>query len=82
VAADVGGLSTLVDHGRTGLLVDNRDPAAFAHALARVLDDPGAAEAMGVAAAARAGRYTWSTTGARLRRLYGDLTARSLVECR
>jgi hypothetical protein len=35
-----------------------------------------------VTAAARARLYTWSTTGARLRRLYGDLTARSLVECR
>ena len=26
VAADVGGLTTLVDHGRTGFLVDGRDP--------------------------------------------------------
>ena len=82
VAADVGGLSTLVEHGGTGLLVDSRAPAAFADALARVLDDPATAAAMGAVAATRAGRYTWSTTGARLRRLYGDLTSRSLVECR
>jgi hypothetical protein len=25
--------------------------------------------------------YTWSITAARLRRLYGELTSRSLVEC-
>jgi len=81
VAADVGGLTTLVDDGRTGFLVDSRDPAVYALALTKVLDDPAAAAVMGRAAAARAGHYTWSTTAARLRRLYGDLTARSLVEC-
>ena len=32
--------------------------------------------------AARARRYTWSIAAARLRRLYADLTARQLVECR
>jgi D-inositol-3-phosphate glycosyltransferase len=82
VAADVGGLSTLVDHGETGFLVDSRDPVAHAEALASVLDAPLLGASMGVTAAARARLYTWSTTGARLRRLYGDLTARSLVECR
>jgi len=81
VAADVGGLSTLVEPGRTGFLVDSRDPVAYAAAVADVLDDPAGAAALGVAAADRAGYYTWSTTAARLRRLYGDLTARSLVEC-
>ena len=33
-------------------------------------------------AAAMAAGYTWSTTAARLRRLYADLTARQLVDCR
>jgi len=82
VAADVGGLSTLVEHGETGFLVDSRDPVAHADALASVLDAPLLGARMGVTAAARARHYTWSTTAARLRRLYGDLTARSLVECR
>ncbi len=35
VAAAVGGLRTLVDHGRTGFLVDGRDPARFAAARRR-----------------------------------------------
>jgi D-inositol-3-phosphate glycosyltransferase len=81
VAADVGGLSTLIDDGRTGFLIDGRDPAQFAAAAARVLDDPALAAAMAQATVTRARRYTWSTTAARLRRLYGDLTARALVEC-
>jgi hypothetical protein len=36
---------------------------------------------MGAAAAERSRRYTWSTTAARLRRLYVDLTTRALVDC-
>jgi D-inositol-3-phosphate glycosyltransferase len=81
VAAAVGGLLTLVDDGVTGSLVDTRDPSDYATAIAAVLDDPGLASAMGGAAADRARRYTWSTTAARLRRLYADLTARTPVSC-
>jgi hypothetical protein len=36
---------------------------------------------MGNRAHLRAQGYTWSTAAARLRRLYADLTARTLVEC-
>lgn len=81
VASAVGGLRTLVDHGHTGFLVEGRDPAAFAAYAAEVLDNPRLAAALGDAAAARARRYTWSTSAARLRRLYADLRARRLVEC-
>jgi len=81
VAADVGGLSTLIDDGQTGFLVDSRNPADYAAALAKILDSPDLAAEMAGAAVTRARRYTWSTTAARLRRLYGDLTARALVEC-
>jgi D-inositol-3-phosphate glycosyltransferase len=81
VAAAVGGLRTLVDHGRTGFLVDGRDPAVFAAYADEILGNPTLAAGMGAAAAERALGYTWSTTAARLRRLYNDLTARSLVDC-
>lgn len=81
VAAAVGGLLTLVDDGLTGLLIDNRDPREFAAAIGSILDSPRFAESMSLAAAASASRYTWSTTAARLRRLYADLTSRALVSC-
>ena len=81
VAADVGGLTTLIDDGQTGFLVDSRDPARYAAAVAQILDSPGLAAAMADAAVIRSRRYTWSTTCARLRRLYADLTSRALVEC-
>lgn len=81
VAANVGGLRTLVDHGSTGYLVDSRDPADYAEAVCSILDDPARAAAFATAAAARASGYRWSTTAARLRRLYVDLTSRQLVSC-
>jgi len=81
VAAAVGGLRTLVEHGRTGYLVEDRDPTMFARSIDRLLRDPVRAAAMGEAAAAHARGFTWSTTAARLRRLYADLTTRALVDC-
>lgn len=81
VAAAVGGLRTLVEHGRTGFLVDDRDPALFAAHLDALLDDPATAAELGANAAALGRGYSWSTTAARLRRLYADLAARSLVSC-
>jgi D-inositol-3-phosphate glycosyltransferase len=81
VAAEVGGLATLVEHGRTGFLVDGRDPAAYAGYVERVLSDPRLSSTMSAEAASRARGYRWSTTAARLRRVYADITSRSLVEC-
>ena len=82
VAAEVGGLATLIDHGRTGFLVEGRDPADFAAYAAEVLDRPDTARDLAEAAVRRAGDFRWSTAAARLRRVYADLTARELVECR
>ncbi|MBV9664479.1 MAG: glycosyltransferase, partial [Actinobacteria bacterium] len=82
VASAVGGLRTLVDHGRTGFLVEGRDPDAFAADVRRILDDPMLAGEMAIEAALQARQYTWSIAAARLRRLYSDLTSRQLVECR
>jgi D-inositol-3-phosphate glycosyltransferase len=81
VASDVGGLRTLVDHGETGYLVDGADPAMYAAHIDRLLGDPELAQRLGAAGADRAWQYTWSTTAARLRRIYADLTVRALVSC-
>ena len=54
VAAAVGGLRTLVDHGRTGFLVEGRDPAVFASYAAQVLDSPLLAAELSRQAAQRA----------------------------
>jgi D-inositol-3-phosphate glycosyltransferase len=82
VASAVGGLLSLVDDGRTGRLIEGRNPTDYARAVAEILDDDVLRSAMGAAAVERARRYTWSFAAARLRRLYGDLTVRELVTCR
>ena len=82
VAAAVGGLTTLVDHGRTGFLVEDATPEAFAEAAGAVLADPLLAERMGTAAVVRARRYTWAHSAAVLRATYEELAAGNLVECR
>ncbi len=82
VAAAVGGLRSLIDHGDSGLLVEGRDPVRYAAAVDTLLADPAAAAVMGGRAAERARRYTWGFAAARLRRLYGDVAAeRPAVLC-
>jgi D-inositol-3-phosphate glycosyltransferase len=81
VASAVGGLLTLVDHGHTGFLVQGREPEVFAAYTAELLENDALAWEMGVSAAARAKRYTWTQAAARLRRLYADLTVGALVDC-
>jgi D-inositol-3-phosphate glycosyltransferase len=81
VAAAVGGLRSLVQHGRTGFLVSGRDPRDYAAAISRVLSDPELAHELSVGALMASRDYTWSMTAARLRRVYADLATRALVQC-
>jgi D-inositol-3-phosphate glycosyltransferase len=81
VASSVGGLTTLIADGETGFLVERGGAEAFAAYVVKILTDEGLAARLGAAAAARARGYTWALAAARLRRLYQDLTARSLVDC-
>ncbi len=81
VASAVGGLRTLVDHGHSGYLVEGRDPADYASWVDAILGDPVLARRLAVSAAARARTYTWSSSAVRLRRLYEDLTTRTLAPC-
>lgn len=82
VANAVGGLLTIVEHGRTGFLVADRQPDVFARHIANILDDPALSARLSVQAAERARGYTWSFAAARLRRAYADLTARNRVVCK
>jgi glycosyltransferase involved in cell wall biosynthesis len=72
-------LRLLVDDGVTGFLVDERDPAAYAARIDRILSDE--CGELGAHAYARSTRYRWSIAAARLRRHYDDLTARATVKC-
>ena len=81
VAADVGGLRTLVDHGRNGIRVPGRDPARYTEAVLSILDDPELSASMARRGAEMASRYSWKATAARLRRIFADLSSRVLLDC-
>jgi len=81
VAAAVGGLRTLVRHGGTGYLVEDGDARTYAGFAAAICADGLLQAELGAGGAAMAAGYTWSIAAARLRRLYGDLTSRALIEC-
>jgi len=81
VASAVGGLTTLVDHGHTGFLVEDPDPRAYADAVRTVFDEPLAAERFSTASVLRARRYTWRAAAAALVELHDELASGRLVEC-
>lgn len=81
VASAVGGLTTLVDHGRTGYLVGPNDVAGFAHYLGELLDDRSLARLLGAAASERNAGYTWAGAARGLSALCTTLTERDLVTC-
>ena len=81
VASDVGGLRSLIDHGRTGYLVEEPSPEAFAAWVRQILAEPLLAERLSTGAVLRARRYTWARAAHLLREIYAELTVGRLVEC-
>ena len=81
VASAVGGLTTLVDHGSTGFLVEDPDPRAYAAAVRRVFEEPLAAERLSTASVLRARQYTWPAAARALVGLHDELAQSRLVEC-
>ncbi|HXZ62957.1 MAG TPA: glycosyltransferase [Acidimicrobiales bacterium] len=81
VASAVGGLTTLVDHGRTGFLVEEGDPDAYAAAVRRVFAEPLTPERLSTAAVLRARGYTWRGAAETLVELHDELVAGRLVQC-
>ncbi|HET8560082.1 MAG TPA: D-inositol-3-phosphate glycosyltransferase [Marmoricola sp.] len=62
VAAAVGGLTTAVRDGRSGLLVDGHDPVDYARAFERILDQPALRSELSTGAVAHAQQFSWERT--------------------
>lgn len=73
VASRVGGLAYSVDHDRSGYLVAGHDPADYARALRRILDDPANAARLSAGALDHAAAFSWDATADRLIELYNGL---------
>lgn len=75
VAAAVGGLPFIIEHGKSGLLVDGHDPADYATALDKVLCDPVFAAELSAGAVEHSQRFSWNATVTRLLELYEGISA-------
>ncbi len=75
VAAAVGGLTTAVADGVSGLLVDTHEPRDWAAALRRLIDDPELAERLSVGAVAHAAEFSWDVTATRTLAAYEQAAA-------
>ena len=75
VAASVGGLRTAVRDGVSGVLVDSRDPAAYARVIGDLIGSPATLARLARGAHQHASRFGWSATVDQLLRLYGNVLA-------
>ena len=74
VAARVGGLSTIIQHGRTGYLKSWRCPEAFANSLEMIISSNQLRQSMGKAARKRAEGMGWEKVAGELSKAYDALT--------
>jgi glycosyltransferase involved in cell wall biosynthesis len=77
VATRCGGPEEIVEDGVSGFLVPVQSPRDLAEALRRLLAEPGAAQAMGRAAAERARAFSLAATARRTEEVYQRLLASS-----
>ncbi|HEY7093414.1 MAG TPA: glycosyltransferase [Ktedonobacterales bacterium] len=83
VAAQVGGLPSIIRHGQNGLLVRWRCPEAFAEQLDLLLEDATLRERLSATARPSVERFSWERIGDEVRALYQELTpdARRALAC-
>jgi glycosyltransferase involved in cell wall biosynthesis len=74
IASDAGGITDIVEHDRTGLLVPPADADALAHAVLALAADPERVERLGRAGRAHVEqRFSWNAVIGRLTDLYSRL---------
>ncbi len=74
VATRVGGLSTIIQHGRTGYLKPWRCPDAFANSVEMIISSDGLQQSLGEAARLRAEGMGWDNVAAMMWEEYAVLT--------
>jgi glycosyltransferase involved in cell wall biosynthesis len=80
LASRIGGLADLIEHGRTGFLVEPGDATGLAEGLRRLWEDPALCVRMGLAARERViGEFGRDVYYARMLKVYTELTARTSV---
>ena len=75
VATRAGGLSTIIQHGRTGYLKSWRCPEAFASSLEMIISSRNLQHSMGLAARRRAEGLSWDNVAGQISGVYDSLIA-------
>ena len=70
LAAAVGGLTTAVRHGVSGVLLDDHDPATWAAALDRIVGNPVLLDRLRIGAVEHAKDFSWDATAAATLEVY------------
>jgi glycosyltransferase involved in cell wall biosynthesis len=76
IASDIGGLSDLVAHGESGLLVPPGDVHRLAHAMQTLIDNPDVRDRMATAALRRAESFKAKSIVPRIEQAYDDVLAK------
>jgi len=74
IAAAVGGLSYIIEDGKSGILVDGHDPTDYAGAIDEVLGNRELAASLSAAAIKHSERFSWDATVSRLLELYDGIS--------
>ncbi len=77
VATRAGGLSTIIQHGRTGYLKAWRCPEAFASSLEMIISSKNLQHSMGLAARRRAEGLSWDNVAGQIAGVYDSLITES-----
>ena len=77
VATRAGGLSTIIQHGRTGYLKAWRCPEAFASSLEMIISNRNLQHSMGLAARRRAEGLSWDNVAGQIAGVYDSLITES-----
>jgi glycosyltransferase involved in cell wall biosynthesis len=79
VGSAMGGIVDMIDHERTGLLVDPGDVDGLARAMDRLIDDPALRDRLGRAAQARIDDFAQERVVPQFERLYDQLATSQLT---
>ncbi len=71
IGAAVGGLTTVIRDGRSGLLVDGHEPRDWANAMRRVMEDDVLRSRLQAGAVEQARLFSWERTAQRTLEVYG-----------
>ncbi|HOX08040.1 MAG TPA: glycosyltransferase [Planctomycetota bacterium] len=78
VASRTGGLGDIIEHGKSGLLVEPKNPEQLVEAVSVLIGDPGLRERLGGEAKARVAQvFNWQHVAALTREVYGQVAGDS-----